>query len=1088
MADLTFRIAAELGEVKAALADLKRQLAGAGTGTERTFSPVNEQIDKTAAKSRAAATEAEKLGRAQERAAQRAAAAQERATRAQEREAQRAARAQQRLVDEQERNSRRAAVRATAEQKRQADSVARQATQQQRQLAPQLTDIGVGLATGQSPLLVLLQQGGQLKDLFGGIVPAAKAVGGAVAALINPVTLLGGALAVVAIGYIKGGDEAARFRRIVAETGGVIGVTAGDLNDLAASLGNLSGSTRASAAETLASVAQAGKFAGEQIGIVARAAEQLRNSAGRDVATTVAEFSKIADDPVKGVDELNRRYGFLTGTLAAQIRTLQEQGRTQEASTLAMKAYAAAVDERTPKIRENLGLVERAWRAIKEGARSAGDAVLNIGREAGPRADFNRLFAERQQRQARLDNPQSLVDRSEQGRERNRARIDQINRQLQELTEAEAQAQRKATQSAAQQRAVAVQQQLADEARQFESSADRITRERTAVVNRSAQGLADAQIAADQAAADRIAADRDKQLAALAREAAKTPQQFAQANAAIVRDSTERGIEEVQRLYDRGLVSAADFFAKRRDLQLAAVEADLAAQRAELATTQEQGDVARIAAQIRVLERRKADVRRDAIRDEARATQALQEQLLEVDVGLQRDSLTRSLDALQVYFDRAEVATADFYAARQVLELAAIDQDLELVRKRLQSQELDPAARARLLAEEEKLQRARNDVRLRTVRDGEAAARDLQRTLDEARAQELDSKGRTAEAARIRLEAQFRDLLKRLERDGNEAGVRLIRGLIDTGVAKARFEELRRDFDKVSEDLRARNAEIDRGVQSGAINPASAEGLRRDAAANAASRLQGVNADLQDLRTRTNDPEIIAGVNRIGEAIAGIGDKARPVIEVIKGELRAALDQMSANFERVTVNAGVDALTNFFTDIASGAKTGKEALRDFVVSFAQSMAQIAARALATFLVLQLLDAIYPGLGRATAATMAAGSADTSASVFHSGGMVRRGAGPQRKVPAWAFAGAPRFHGGGMVGLKPDEVPAILQTGERVQSRQEVAAGAGQRQGVRIVNAVDPGVIQDAMSSAAGERVILNVIERNAGTVRQRLAG
>jgi hypothetical protein len=46
------------------------------------------------------------------------------------------------------------------------------------------------------------------------------------------------------------------------------------------------------------------------------------------------------------------------------------------------------------------------------------------------------------------------------------------------------------------------------------------------------------------------------------------------------------------------------------------------------------------------------------------------------------------------------------------------------------------------------------------------------------------------------------------------------------------------------------------------------------------------------------------------------------------------------------------------------------------------------------------------------------------------------------VPALAFANAPRMHAGGWAGIKPDEVPAILQKGERVLSRRE-AAGYGQ---------------------------------------------
>jgi hypothetical protein len=58
-----------------------------------------------------------------------------------------------------------------------------------------------------------------------------------------------------------------------------------------------------------------------------------------------------------------------------------------------------------------------------------------------------------------------------------------------------------------------------------------------------------------------------------------------------------------------------------------------------------------------------------------------------------------------------------------------------------------------------------------------------------------------------------------------------------------------------------------------------------------------------------------------------------------------------------------------------------------------------------------------------------------ASVLHAGGTAG-GSAPQRLVPALAFAGAPRLHSGGVAGLRPDEVPAILQRGERVLSRAE----------------------------------------------------
>ncbi|HHS9518814.1 TPA: phage tail length tape measure family protein [Klebsiella quasipneumoniae subsp. similipneumoniae] len=63
-----------------------------------------------------------------------------------------------------------------------------------RMIPAQMTDIVVGLSTGQSPFMVLMQQGGQLKDMFGGIIPAIKGVSTYVMGLVNPFTVAAGAV------------------------------------------------------------------------------------------------------------------------------------------------------------------------------------------------------------------------------------------------------------------------------------------------------------------------------------------------------------------------------------------------------------------------------------------------------------------------------------------------------------------------------------------------------------------------------------------------------------------------------------------------------------------------------------------------------------------------------------------------------------------------------------------------------------------------------------------------------------------------------------------------------------------------------
>jgi hypothetical protein len=100
-----------------------------------------------------------------------------------------------------------------------------------------------------------------------------------------------------------------------------------------------------------------------------------------------------------------------------------------------------------------------------------------------------------------------------------------------------------------------------------------------------------------------------------------------------------------------------------------------------------------------------------------------------------------------------------------------------------------------------------------------------------------------------------------------------------------------------------------------------------------------------------------------------------------------------------------------------------------------------------------------------------------------------GTGPARAVNPLLFAGAPRYHSGGMVGLRPDERPAILQTGEEVLSRADPRnqANGGGGANVRIINTVDPALAAEYFDTPAGEKTFINLISRNAATMRNVLA-
>ncbi|KAB0509689.1 phage tail tape measure protein [Pseudomonas moorei] len=248
-----------------------------------------------------------------------------------------------------------------------------------RGVPAQLTDIVTSLQGGQAPLTVLLQQGGQLKDMFGGVGPAAKALGGYVAGLINPFTLAAAAAAGLGLAYYKGSQEATAYNAALILTGNAAGTSADQLGSLATQISSTIGTTGA-AAEVLAQLAGSSKIAGESFGVVATAALEMQSATGKAIEETVAEFASIGKDPVAAAKTLNEQYGFLTASVYSQIVALKEQGDTIGAAKLLTDTYADTIKTRTADITANLSIWERAWKGVASETRKTLDAFNDIGR------------------------------------------------------------------------------------------------------------------------------------------------------------------------------------------------------------------------------------------------------------------------------------------------------------------------------------------------------------------------------------------------------------------------------------------------------------------------------------------------------------------------------------------------------------------------------------------------------------------------------------------------------------------------------------------------------------------------------------
>lgn len=431
------------------------------------------------------------------------------------------------------------------------------------------------------------------------------------------------------------------------------------------------------------------------------------------------------------------------------------------------------------------------------------------------------------------------------------------------------------------------------------------------------------------------------------------------------------------------------------------------------------------------------------------------------DLELLRDSIDRALAELERLYEDGEIGLREYFRRKQELQTQAIDAAIAQARHELAvATEFEDQQKA--LVEIAKLQRDRAEIAPRIAREQAKAERELTRALEDVKDRLAELQGDTTASARRAIEREREELLRKF-RDDPEAA-QWIERLFNAETARTHLNAIRDEVQRTISDLRGTEDLLAAQVEAGQVMPHEAERQLQALREQSIAQLQTYREQLAALYETSGDPEVLRQLQAVDTEIARVAANM--------GRLRQQIADQAIN-----------SLTTFFTDLAARSKSAGEALRDFVLDFARGMAQIAAKALATYAVLQMLDAIYPGLGRATAAM--------SANVHHAGGVA--GSGPTRRVDPLIFAAAPRFHSGGLPGLRPDEVPAILQRGEEVLSKgdpRNVLNGGGRTgpgTGTRVINVLDPSLVQDYMDSPAGEETVLNIIGRNPGRVKQVLA-
>lgn len=503
------------------------------------------------------------------------------------------------------------------------ENSAKQTAFAMRQLPMQMTDITVGLATGQSPFMVLMQQGGQLKDLFGGVVPAVKAVAGAVFSTTTAIAGVAAGVGLFAYQLYQGDQQIKAFNRTLEMTGGYAGVSDERYRALANTLQERVRVSAGTAREALTALASTGQFQGEAFDEAALAATRLEKATGQSAAEIVQDFSRMQSGVAKWAAEHNRQYHFITAAQYQHIKSLEDAGKTQEAATVTL----AALNQHLAGQTRELGLLEGALERVKLGWAGWVETVRNLGEDTTAERlthAYEKLDQAMRSRQAWRDKTGGMASPTADAEVAKWQA--EVQRLVGEQNQRNAVAEEKARRARVEQEGIAAQQELSITERKYnrkKAMAEELAAYERAIAKASAAGL-DVPSDAEQKRVKTAIAEqyRDKSGDAAAREA-RNQQYQAQIAAqeglqAREQDALRTHLANIAALRQQQAITEEAAIEQRLQAQQAALDRQIAIveQQAQIAAKAgKKGDAERYEQEAERLRAQRADAERQAQTD-----------------------------------------------------------------------------------------------------------------------------------------------------------------------------------------------------------------------------------------------------------------------------------------------------------------------------------------------------------------------------------------------------------------------------------------------------------------------------------------
>ncbi|MFV1012483.1 phage tail length tape measure family protein [Klebsiella pneumoniae] len=248
-----------------------------------------------------------------------------------------------------------------------------------RMLPAQLTDVATQLAGGQSPWLILLQQGGQVKDSFGGLIPTFRGLLGAVSPVAVGVAALTAAGAGIGYIFYQGTSTLSDFNKTLTLSGNTAGLTTDRMLALAKS-GQQAGLTFDQTTDSLTALINAGVGAGARFDELSQSVAKFSTASGIPIEKVAEAFGKLTNDPTSGLVAMAQQFHNVTAEQIDYVAQLQRSGDEAAALQAANDAATKGFNTQTQSLIDNMGTIERSADSLKRAFKSMWDAALDLGR------------------------------------------------------------------------------------------------------------------------------------------------------------------------------------------------------------------------------------------------------------------------------------------------------------------------------------------------------------------------------------------------------------------------------------------------------------------------------------------------------------------------------------------------------------------------------------------------------------------------------------------------------------------------------------------------------------------------------------